>query len=654
MMKSYVSFLEGLYLAILKDVESCYPRDAVEWTRDITRLRSVIKHRGLPFFTIDLPAMGKHLDKCLANGALTPSGLPCQAPYSKDTVIPGLFRGLLRRVFDHSGVVRSNVDTTALRFLRRLYYVSKKLRMECPSSATYKAVEEFFDVERDARCPTLEWDSDDLDLSGIGKRINFVDLAKPTPVETENQLELLPREEEQFSHCSRSLAIFQRVCDWIVGGEFGPVHWQDLRPKHGPGAVADAKVGKESKYSFPHWPAKLERIFPIQEFGYANYNAWESDPLRNEALDVERLHEPPSRLIAVPKTQKGPRLIASEPTAHQWMQQSLKRELERMVSGSILRFSISFASQEPSRMDALESSRHGLRATIDLSSASDRLSCWVVERAFRSHGDLLHAFHAVRTRWLINEIDKKQPKYVKLRKFAPMGSALTFPVQSITYALAAIAMVIHHRQWQVNRESLICAAKQVRVYGDDIIVPVDCVGSVKDLLTQIGLKVNTSKTFSEGFFRESCGVDAYKGVDVTPTYVLEVARETRPESVVSVVASHNNFLLAGMLETAKYLRSTVPSRIRKRIPTVSTGSESFGWYSYDGADYAGFKSRYNRNLHRMEYKVLQLLVKSKHLSIEGWQSLHQYFTDKPAPDLHWMSGISSVAQTSLRLRWAAP
>jgi len=559
------------------------------------------------------------------------------------------------RVFHNNGVVRSDVDTTALKFLRTLYYVAKKLRMECPPEAVFATVKEFFDVEHDAHNPTLEWDSDDLEFAGVGAKVNFVDLAKqPASAETQDQLLLFSSEEKQFSHLAPSLTTFQRVCDWIVGGEFGPVHWQDLRPKHGPGAVADAKLGKESKYSFPHWPAKLERTFPIQEYGYANFNAWESDPLRTEDLEVKRLHEPPSKLIAVPKTQKGPRLIASEPVCHQWMQQALKRELERMVSGSVLRFSISFASQEPSRRDALESSRTGLRATIDLSSASDRLSCWVVERAFRSHGDLLHSFHAVRTRWLVNTIDKKQPKYIKLRKFAPMGSALTFPVQSIVYALAAISVVIQQRGWAVDRTSIATAAKLVRVYGDDIIVPVDCVGYLRDLLTGIGLKVNDSKTFSKGFFRESCGVDAYAGVDVTPTYVLEVARETRPESIVSLVASHNNFLREGWFEVAKYLQSTVPIKICKKIPTVSMGSESFGWYSYAGADYSGIRSRVNRQLHRVEYKVLSVLMRSKRLSIEGWQSLHQYFTECPPANSHWMSGYDSIAKSSLRLRWAAP
>ena len=652
MMKSYVSFLEGLYCSILRDCADTYPQSAeIEWTRDITRLRSCMKHRGLRFFTIDLPAFGKHFDKCLADGFLSRSGMPSQASFKNDSTIPKLFRVLLLRVFHVDGTIRPDVDTTAVKLLRVLYYAPKKLRMECPPEAVFATVKEFFDVELACRLPSFHWDSDDLDFSGAGTKVGFSDLEPPSE-ETEDQLQLFSQEQRR-SPATPPLRLLQHVCDRVIGEGFGPLEYSGLRPKHGPGAVADARVGKDCKYSFPHWPAKLERIFPLQEFGYANLNAWEMDPLRSEVLDHERAHEPPSKLIAVPKTQKGPRLIASEPIAHQWLQQALKRELERMVSRSVLRHSICFADQEPSRRDALRSSLTGARATIDLSSASDRLSCYVVERAFRSRGDLLHAFHAVRTRWLVNSIDKKQPKYVVLRKFAPMGSALTFPVQSIVYALVAITAVLNRRGWSADRTALTTAAKQVRVYGDDIIVPVDCIGVLRELLTELGLKVNDTKTFSEGFFRESCGMDAYKGVDVTPSYVLEVARETRPESIVSVVASHNNFLKRGMLHVASYLQSTVPLKIRKRIPTVSIDSEAFGWYSYGGADYSGFKLRTNPNLHRREVKAFRIRSRTERRTSEGWQSLLQYFTEDPPPVRHWMAGFDSDTKVSLSLGWAA-
>lgn len=697
-MKSYASFLKGLYLHLLRDVEREYPLDAAEWRRDYSRLCQLLDRHGTRFFTIDLPAAGKHFDQCLANGAYTPSNLFGFARRSRRSPIPGLFQGMTLRVFQENGIIRSNVDSMAIKFLRELFYAAKKLRQECPQEAVISTVEEFFDVEEQCRNPTLEWDSDHLDVAAVGAKVHFQDLSPPPVCDDTGQMQLFPLDkEEQQRPALTWLATLQRVSDWIVGGQFGPVNWRGLRPKHGPGAVADARVGKDNKYFFPHWPNKLEQIFPIQEYGYANYNAWEADhvalPVYDESflyrgpsrvhgkendslshaglsnrkergggtrrglLDsrqsiiLSREHEPPSRLIAVPKTQKGPRLIASEPTAHQWMQQALKRELERMVERSCLRFSICFADQEPSRIDALKSSQSGLRATVDLSSASDRLSCYVVERMFRTHGDLLSAFHAVRTRWLVNEIDLKSPKYKILRKFAPMGSALTFPVQSICYAIIAISSIIHARGWNVDRSSVDCAARQTRVYGDDIIIPVDVIGTLTELLTELGLKVNSSKTFAKGHFRESCGMDAYAGVDVTPAYVLEVCDKTRPESVVSVVESSNNFWKKGLWETARYLQSTVPRELRKKIPVVSTDSGAFGWLFIGDDGIPELKKRWNTRLHRWEQQVLVILDRFKRVCSGGYESLLQYLTELPSPDILWQSGVSSRTQVSLSLRW---
>jgi len=715
-MKSYASFLEGLYLNILRDIESVYPQCAAEWSRDHSRLLSNLESRGTRFFTVDLPAMGKHFDQCLASGRLVPSGLPCQRPFKSGVAVPRLFRALLRRVFYDDGALRPDVDASAVLFLRQLYYAAKKLRQECEPTYVYKTVAEFYDVEKSCRRPTLEWDSDHFVVNGVGARVRFGETdGGPDNEDSEAAQPTLFPKEESASTTSPCLPLLQRVCDWVVGGQFGLVNWRDLRPKHGPGAVADARVGVDNKYQFPHWPRKLENIFPIMEYGYANYQAWEDaqgatspfavssdggaglesrDTVREAAvrhhllgdvlgngevkatysipqktskriddavskrLDAVRCtssmaHEPPSRLIAVPKTQKGPRLIASEPVSHQWMQQALKRELERMVKQSVLGNSIVFDDQEPSRKAALEASRTGLRATIDLSSASDRLSCWTVERVFRSHGDLLQAFHAVRTRWLINTIDKKQPKYVILRKFAPMGSALTFPVQSIVYALVAITAVLHCRQWKLDKTSISSAARQVRVYGDDIIVPVDVAGVLTELLAELGLKVNLSKTFTTGNFRESCGMDAYAGVDVTPAYVLEVCDKTRPESVVSSVESSNNFFKKGFWHTANYIQSTVPSEIRKRIPTVSSGSGAFGFTSFVGDRYSGLKGRWNRTLQRPEVKCLSIRSRISKHSAGGWPSLLQYFTEEPDPMQAWESGVGSRPKVSLNLRWVS-
>ncbi len=645
MSKSYVEFLKRLYGAILRDCAAAYPQFTNEWTRDHTRLLSIAEIEGSSFFTITLPAFGKHLEQALAAGTLSRSGLAHMRPYSNRTVIPRLFRALTCRVFSDSGELRTDVDIHAVRLLRQLCYAAKKLRMECKDATTYQAVADYFDIETKTRHPTLEWDADRLDFPAPGS-ISFRDGLQVD--KSEPDLFAVNSAAEPDPGLSNQLTTLQHVADRVISG-FGSVLRDRLRPKHGPGAVADLRGGV-SKYLFPSWPAKLEALFPADEFAFANITAWEETYEDARAQGKFSSHEPPCKLIAVPKTQKGPRLIASEPTSHQWIQQALKRELERMVAASPLKNCINFVDQSISGRAALQASQTGLQCTIDLSSASDRLSCWAVERFFRSNLDLLQHFHAARTRWLVNPIDKKQPKYVVLRKFAPMGCALTFPVQSIVYSIVAIAAVIHGRGWRVDKCSIESASRLVRVYGDDIIAPVDCFEGLTQVLAYLGLKVNTTKSFSTGFFRESCGVDAYAGEDVTPAYVLEAYSESRPESVGSVVECSNNFYQKGLWHTASWLKSTVPQRIAKAIPVVSADSGAFGWLAFQG-DFITQRKRWNNDLHREEAKVLTLSSKVRRSPIGGYESLLQYFTECPSPDVVWMAGVDSRPVLSLRHRW---
>lgn len=62
-MKSYVQYLQGLYLAMLDDIAEYIPSLRRDCERDSSRLLSLVESRGLPFLMMDLPDMGKHIDK---------------------------------------------------------------------------------------------------------------------------------------------------------------------------------------------------------------------------------------------------------------------------------------------------------------------------------------------------------------------------------------------------------------------------------------------------------------------------------------------------------------------------------------------------------------------------------------------------------------
>ncbi|UJQ85001.1 MAG: putative replicase protein [Alehxovirus allofundihabitans] len=651
-MKSYVLYLQGLYSAIISQIAEHRPHLQLDCLRDHSRLLSLVDRRGLHFLMIDLPLMGKHFDKCLAKGRLTPSGSAGQRPYKRNVAIPRLFKGLLQLVFDDSGVLRANPDIQAISYLRQLYYAAKKVKVPCEDSRTWEHVNEFFKVDLQCRHPSLEWDEDVIRTSDL----DSVCLSDATVRSRDcgGNLSLFDGEPTQSDPPPErsTLEATQRVADIVSSliGRFDPLEW---RTKHGPGAVAD--LGRtQFKYDFPTWPAKLSGVFPQAEFAFANYGLW-LDSLGSDGHFPSE-NEPPSKLIAVPKTLSGPRLIASEPVSHQWCQQAVKDFLATRLAETPIRSSIRFDDQTQNQAFALRASHTQSHVTVDLSSASDRLSCWVVERIFRRNHSLIEALHATRTRWVINTIDRKSPRYHRLRKFACMGSACTFPVQSYVFCILAVSSVLVSRGIYPTIRSIQKASQEVRVFGDDIIVPSDGWTVLQGLLGHLGLEVNHKKTFENGKFRESCGVDAYDGTDVTPTYSMTYPEVSRPGSIMSLVDTHNNFAKRGYWRVCEYIKSTVLKVRHFAFPQVPIGSGTLGWADPMGYDYSRLRRRYNRDLHRVEYLCDSAISRVTRTPPRSGSGILQYFTEAKHPPLSKEERLGPLQRvtSSLRRRWEVP
>lgn len=619
-LKSYAEYVLGAYDALLKDCASRYPALAKEFQRDYTRLSSAIDDHGVKFALDTMPAMRKHFDQCLALQRLTPSGLCHFGADGRGGVIPRLFRGLFLRVFDRSGVLKPDADEHAVQLLRQLLSTVKKMKVECSTSDRCETVAEFYRVDAEVRLGTLNWaDQDGLDTSYVAA-LSFTEIA-----ETEST------QSDLFGHTSTATLPFelartlQHTADYVTSklGPFSPEEW---RFKHGPGAVSDRKAGSY-KYEFTNWPDRLERVFPFADFAHANYATWLSS-LSNTGTAAEFLHEHPAVLCAVPKVITGPRLIAEEPVALQWCQQAIKDFLYTRVSETALSRFVDFRRQGKNGQLALEASRSGSHATIDLSSASDRVSCWAVERLFRRSPTLLEALDASRSVWLQQDIDKKSPRFHPLRKYSTMGNATTFPVQTLLFLTVSLACVLYTRKWPVSdRVISLFGEGEVRVFGDDIIVPADCARLVVDTLQALGLRVNPAKTFLSGNFRESCGVDAFKGHDVTPVGILDVPERTRPGSIVSSVDVHHNLCDRGYVNTAAFVQKTVARIVKDTIRFVPHRSGAFGWSNLYGEAPTRCKTRYGTKLHRHEVFCLKLRNSEQRLPARGEAGLLQYFTE---------------------------
>jgi len=638
MPKGHVRDFIGLYRAILADVTVYHPTLLRDCSRDLSRLISLFEKHGDAVFTVHLPALGKVLDLALDEGRLVRTGLPLSRSINTRTVIPRLFRGIWLRIFSIDGCLKQDIDPNDVLFLRTLYSASKKYRKDCAPHRLFLTTKEYFDVDSSLPPPSLNWDGDGSDLSHSATRA--------TSLVSElcgSQEDLFGRTRSSDSHL---FGLVQLVADRVSAliGDFVP---SESRFRHGPGAVSDITTGGGYKYSFPGWSPRLQFVFPAEVFAIANTSILAGWNLESEGMP--RFVETSSRLIAVPKTQKSPRLIAAEPTCNQWTQQCVRDFLDTRIRSTILGKSIDFRRQDFSRDAARTASQSGKFATVDLSAASDRLSCWLVERMFRNNIPLLRALMVTRTRYVSNDIDKKLPTLHKLKKFSSMGSALTFPVQSIVFYILCVAAGLSCSPPRTRWQSV---ARQVRVYGDDLIVPVSWMPRVEYILSSMYLKVNRSKTFSAGNFRESCGMDAFRGHDVTPAYFLEHYSESKTSTLISLVDVSNNLLAKGFWHTAQWVQSSIPQVMKQFIPVVAASAGLFGFHSFSGTDISS-RNRWNKHLQRWEFLAWRLLSRRQVGKHEGFSNLLQYFTEDPSQsDLSdWESGLFGKPLTVLSKGW---
>lgn len=636
----------SLYSALFKDM--------VAWRTDLRSqlegdYERLLRYSERPeflkrFLMIDLVNAGKIFDKGLSSGRIIAEDLPD----SMGMVVSGGGRlfgySLSSMIFGDAGFIFDDeIDPNSVYFLRQICYLSKKVKEECSDADILEAVCDFSHIDRQLRQPTYGWrDSTRDGFDHRGQRLSFADDHRSRS------------ESISDNGCSRALLlVLDRVCGQLFT-QLPEFTWTDLRPAHGPGAVADAKSGSD-KYLFPTWPDKLESVFPHSYFARSREDLDIEEPMIYATTEV------PARLIAVPKTLKGPRMIASEPTAHQFVQHGLMRWMREHLPRP-LQTCIAFRDQTPSQELCLEASRTGTLATVDLSSASDRLSCWVVERAFQYNWKFLEALWASRTqdcRVAVKNVDGKligEEDYLFLAKFAPMGSGVTFPVQTVIYAAAAIAAIIYDsgKDLKVTSRKIRAITNRIRVYGDDIILPSSSVSTLYQLLHYLELKVNASKTHWQGLFRESCGLDAYAGHDVTPTYLRAFCPGKSSEDIVSWVSVCNNAHSAGLFNLAKAMFEKLPKEMRFLIP-VSSIKEPLACLTATtfctNPPNNRVARRWNSKLQRQEVLALVPSAKQEWKQRDGYQSLLQYFIEEPSPLVQWQAGTTGRQRLRLRKQW---
>jgi hypothetical protein len=422
----------------------------------------------------------------------------------------------------------------------------------------------------------------------------------------------------------------------------------EILPKHGPGATADRLKGNQ-KYNQTEWTERLEKVFPAGEFLLPH---WKYISNLDRVNWLEPGEERPVRVVLVPKTLKTPRIIAIEPTAMQYTQQGILEAFEKAIErDDNARHFIQWKSNVPNQELARLGSLFGDLATLDLSEASDRVSNQLVKTMFLNHPHLGEAVDATRSR-KAEVLVKGEKKIIRLAKFASMGSALCFPMESLVFMTVIFLGIEQELKRPLTNDDIKSFRGQVRTYGDDIIVPVRYVRSVVSNLETFGFKVNASKSFWTGYFRESCGKDYYKGEDVSVVRVRRVlpTQQNDAQEIISVVSLRNQLYKRGLWKTTRYLDNLVERIIP--FPAVGETSPILGKQNFTGHE----TGRICSDLQIPLVKGMKVVSKPPIDKLEDAGALLKFFlkrSEEPFVDRNHLERYGRPESVDIKLRWAA-
>lgn len=215
-----------------------------------------------------------------------------------------------------------------------------------------------------------------------------------------------------------------------------------------------------------------------------------------------------AKLTFVPKNAKTHRAIEVQPSLNIWMQKGVGSAIRDRLK----RFGVDLDSQSRNQNLARHASLTNELVTLDLSSASDLIAYEVVKELLpRSWFELCSLS---RTKY----VQYKKVK-IPLEKFSAMGNGYTFELESLIFTALLLSVIDEVEGVSYGTTLSPRLPDNVAVYGDDMIYPVQYHEAVLTTLKFLGFKVNNEKTFGDTYFRESCGADFFKGVNVRPIFL---------------------------------------------------------------------------------------------------------------------------------------
>lgn len=284
-----------------------------------------------------------------------------------------------------------------------------------------------------------------------------------------------------------------------VLGEFDGDEWVELS-NWGPGSTLSTKRDTSAENKFLSEKGTTRPLDSFMGGLYATaYPHWDL---------TSRVIQSGNKVITVPKNSKTDRTIAIEPGLNLWFQKGIGSMIRRRLYRFGVNLNDQSRNQNLSRLGSLSD-----LATVDFSSASDTIARSTVEELLPPRW--YEVMNVCRSHY-----GTLKGKTFVYEKFSSMGNGFTFELESLIFYCIAYC---------VCKENNI-PTKNVSVYGDDVILPIQAFDAFQKTAEFYGFKVNIQKSFSAGYFRESCGAHWWNGVSCKPLYLRELV--STPQTLI--------------------------------------------------------------------------------------------------------------------------
>jgi len=294
--------------------------------------------------------------------------------------------------------------------------------------------------------------------------------------------------------------------------------------RHGPGSSSTISYKDRSSYfKYERWPYAVsprakallvdvikldERWVGSLEDAYRERYKIPKWAILNRTAFWDNVVDPQhtfNRVTSVPKDGRKDRPIAIEPAGNIFLQLGVGRIIrERLRSAGI----DLDKQQDRNRRAALLASKHGKLFTIDLSNASDTVSLEFVRSMVPSDWfELLYSLRSPNGEFP----DGSGWRYAKI---SSMGNGFTFELETVLF-------------WCLSKAISDCFGHRSDVslaFGDDMVGMSYLYNHHCIYLREAGFQPNLDKSFVHGRAAESCGIDAFDGVDIRPIFLKHLPR----------------------------------------------------------------------------------------------------------------------------------